>query len=450
MRNKPRLRSSRRSRWLPHRVIALLGVLFVAVPAIGQTYISTATQCEGTISRRSDTGSRRVHYLKTGPADGFFVAGSSLTIGNNIHYPRYLLNGYNVNDFTFCNDTVYFCGEDTAGIGFYGWISAQNMGIEIIWTYHFYRLYDDDDTYVTDVRHIEAFRSGGSLNVLLIGTYNHNGVLSKKSLIHVKDNSACTLAWGSVDAFDEVVVLDDYVVTANRKASRDNGHYAQYMRVLSKTPFTLYDSLFDYYSNWAERTTEGFVSAQGVGGNRLATAFYSDTAYYVNTFTVDSGILALHNCYTVATSAMPSIGDMAYNGSDSTLVILHNIDTVGTALFFDCSAFPVLSISRSEYPSLSFIGAPTLLSAAKRSSDSYIVTGIMNGHPFSWNTQSCGIQRQNTITGIETGISRALGATQRTTIGIQYNTSNENPEYFSVVPQCPGFIFGDDAETGKQ
>ncbi|MCR4811190.1 MAG: hypothetical protein K5867_01150, partial [Bacteroidales bacterium] len=201
-----------------------------------------------------------------------------------------------------------------------------------------------------------------------------SGYPTKKSIFHVKNNSTCTLAWGEVEAFDDVEILDNYVVTVERKADRFPNNYGQYMRVLNKTSFSLYDNLFDFYYDWDQRTTTAPVQLQAVGDNRFVSVYPYDTAYYFNAYSVSSGNISLHKYYTVPTGIQPTIGDVAYNSYDKTLAILLNIDTMGTAMFYNCTSYPTITLTTSKYPKIGSANPPyetRLLSLTNYSSSGF-------------------------------------------------------------------------------
>lgn len=241
-------------------------------------------------------------------------------------------------------------------------------------------------------------------------------------------------------------MLDDYVVALARKKTRDYPHEPHYMRVLNKNSFTLYDTLFDYYHcNLNGIESVGNVRLQATGANRLVSVYCKDTAYYVNAYSVNSsGILSLHKYYTIDTDTLPTIGDVAYNNSTGVLAVLHNIDTFGTARFYDCTAFPNITLSSSTYPYIEFV-YPTgpiqtkLSSVTKTASSIFVVTGLSGNKPVFWNGNSttCRIQRQFSMTSIESSCNRFLGATHRTTLNTGYSTFTSGFSSFMATRKCP-------------
>ena len=419
------------------------------MPAFGQTYTNSSLSYEGTITRSNDDGTGRMHYIKTGPTSGCFLYGLTYG-GNNPYFNARQITGYNINDFTVFNDTVYFCGEDSSGVGFYGWTSAQNDQ-NFSWTFHIYKLRDNFLRYVTDVRHIKVFRSGEDLNVLLIGTYKYQLFLSPiksySSLIHVQNNSTCTMAYSSVAYFDDVAILDDYVATIERKGARDTSREGHYLRLLNKNQFSLNDALFDTYYGWSIVPSIGHVRLQSVDTNRFVSVYRDDTAYFFNAYSVNNGSLVLHKYYKVLTNTIPDIGDVAYSSTSKTMVILHNIDTVGTAMFYDCSSFPNITLTNSYYPYIGHVPGnyqqdiqTRLLSVTK----SFFITGISDNKVVFWNTSAanCKRARQLSIVPLDAGILVDDEPTDRTTMTITHSTFSKPYLGFIVSTKCQGFVPG--------
>ena len=421
------------------RALLPLGLLLLAVPAFGQTYVGNASNCIGTITRSNDAGGKRMHYIKTGSTSGYFALGFSL--GNNPTCGSHNITGYTINDFTVLNDTIYFCGDDANGVGFYGWARAYGLS----WTYHIYKIYNSTTFTSSNISRIKVFRSGQDLNVLLIGTYRGSIFASYRSIFHIKNNDTCTVAYGDVEYFEDIAVLDDYVVAIARKKTRDYPHEPHYLRVLNKNSFTLNDTLFDYYHYWNPGIESvGNVRLQAMGLNNLVSVYCKDTAYYINTYSVNSnGVLSQHNYYTIATNTLPTIGDVAYSSTNKTLAVLHNIDTMGTAMFYDCTSFPNITLSSSIYPFVDFI-SPTdlvqtkLLSVTKSPSSYFVITGIYGNKPVFWKTLEsfCHLERQMSVASTETYNSRAYGETHRTTMNIHYSSSPDVYEIKQLERKC--------------
>ena len=421
------------------RALFPLGLLLLAMPAFGQTYVGNVSNCIGTITRSNDAGSKRTHYIKFGPTSGCFTSGFSL--GNNPAFGGYEISGYTINDFTILNDTIYFCGEDTNGVGLYGWVRASGLS----WTFHIYKIRNNLLSSSSNITKIKVFRSGQDLNVLLVGTYRRNIFSSYRSVFHIRNNDTCTVAYGDVEYFEDIAVLDDYVVAIARKKTRDYPHEPHYMRVLNKNSFTLNDPLFDYYHYWSPGIESvGNVRLQATGANNLVSVYCKDTAYYINTYSVDNnGILTQHNYYTIDTDTLPTIGDVAYNNTNKTLAVLHNIDTMGTAMFYDCTYFPNITLSSSIYPFVDYV-SPTdfvqtkLLSVTKSPSSYFVITGTYGNKPVFWNTHEifCHLERQLSVTLTETSNSREYGATHHAIMDIHHSSFTSSNAIYQLEGKC--------------
>ena len=434
-------RHSKKPQWHLRQIILTAILAIMSMPTFGQTYISQSSGMYGTITRSNDAGNKRYHYVKTGPTSGKFLWGLTFGTGNpNFSFCN--ITGYDIKDFTVFNDTVFFCGNDANGVGFYGWVKPA-----LQWTFHIYRLYTSD-TRITNVTRIKAFRSEQYMNILLIGTYHSSDSHQYRSLLHVKNFTTCTLAYGDPNYFEDVALLDDYVVTVSRKKTRQYPHEPRYLRVLNRSQFSLYDPLFDYYSAAMNSQSSlviesvGDVRLQPVGGNRFVSVYYNDSAYYFDAYTVASDILNLHKYYTVPTGTLPNIGDVAYNQSDNTLAILHNIDTVGTAAFYDCSLFPNISLSGAWTPFIALTIPLThtkLLSVTKRPSSKFVITGITGNKAVFWNTAntSCQLPQPISLSSVNSVCNRALGAVHKTTMSVHISSFNSIiGNNFTVITKC--------------
>ena len=436
--------------------IFMVALTIIATPIMGQTYTKNA-HVEETITRSNDDGSKRMHYVKTGTTNGVFL---SSFVANGIFFTSHQISGYKINDFTIFNDTVYFCGEDNNGMGIYGWTSTINDQ-NFNWTFHVYKIYDNASTFTTDIRRIKVFRSGQDLNVLLIGMYKAGGSSQYGSVMHIKNNSTCTIAYLNSDFFDDVAILDNYVVTIERKGNgRAPYNDAHQMRVLNKNQFSLYDALFDYYHAIGQIQSLGRLWLQAANNNNRFFSVYRDNVgFYFNTFSVNgTGSLICNNYFSIATSSMPTIGDVAYNDYDKTLAILYNIDTVGTAAFFNCASFHSIYLSSANYPSIYILGTTDpqtkLFSVTKQpSSSDFVITGICHNKLVFWNTINCNPSRQLSLTSIDGSLDRYLWAPNRTTIDITHLTfMSPNSEYYiyeDCVPVTP-WIENSGDEDGKE
>ena len=408
------------------------------MPLFGQTYISTGSDvCLSTISR-NPTGSYPVHYVKTGPYSGKIMF--NFVYMNNIYSFKTLpITNYNVNDLTVVGNLVFFCGEDNSGLGFYG-VCKKGTGINPPYYFRIFRLYNSTSEYVTDVQRIKVFCEGTDTNVLLIGRYfNNTGNISKNSIIHVKNHLTCTLAYSSVEHYDDVEVLDDYVVTVARKGEGEHPYEPQYLRVLNKSAFSLSDALFDYYYGWGKPETTDRVLLQKTGTNSLVSVFQRENEYYFNTYTVNSGTLQLYNCTQVNPPAQfTNVGDVSYNPSNNVLSIVHNSDTVGYTSLFNCSYYPTVNyINTYKADYLSQNNKDTLTSVARMSSAGFYVTGIKNSKMALWKMPNgCEYSVQCTTSVTESQINKAWGPTVKKTIDTHKVSFSASTVGFPFQEKC--------------
>lgn len=436
----------------------LLSFFFTAafMPLFGQTYISGGSDvCLSTISR-NPAGNYTVHYMKTGPYSGKILFGFTILNNTTSSFTALPITNYNVNDITVVGNKVFFCGEDNSGIGFYGtW--KKGAGFNAPYYFKIFKLYNTSSEYVTDVQRIKVFCEGTDTNVLLIGKYlNSVGNLSRNSIIHIRNNSTCTLAYSSVEHFDDVEIVDDYVVTVARKGEGEHPYESQYLRVLNKTSFSLYEALFNYYYGWDRTETTNRVLLEKTGSNDLVSVFQRENNYYFNTYTVsNTGILQLYNCTRVTPpSPLVNISDVSYNPYSGMLAIVNNSDTVGYTSLFSCSSFPTVSYTNSfKMSHLSTPNSDTLLSVARLSSAGFYVTGINGNKMVLWKMPyGCELSVQCSTSVTESQISRAWGPTEKKTIGIHQLSfqSSANSKQFSTdchVVVFPGLSSDKDDEN---
>lgn len=433
-------RNGNRSRITIRQALLVAALVMLSMPVFGQIYTGTSI-CKGSITRSDAVSGDCMHYVKTGSTSGYFM--SELVDDNLFSYGNlHPISGYDINDFVIFNDTVYICGVDENGIGFYGWTDAPST-LNANWIFVIYKLYDNADIFITNVNRIKVFRSGNDLNVLLVGTYRQSDSNSYGTIIHAKNNSVCTLAYQYGDSFNDVAILEDYVVTIEEKGDCRYPHNGHQMRVLNKNQFSLYDTLFDYYSDWGQRQSFGRIRLQATDNNNFVSIYRDEWGYYFNTFSVNIGSIVFYKYYTVATSALPNIGEVAYNSNTKTLAILHNIDTIGTVAFYDCSSFPNITLSSSSYPRIYDQGnqdrQTKLLSVTESPLSAYFVlSGICQNYPIIWKTASqiCISQRQLSLTAAEASIERLYWATNRINMAIHQNTYTSFHDYCGLNIKC--------------
>ena len=426
------------------RALFPLAVLLLAVPALGQTYMKNNEYSKGVITRSNEAGGKRMNYVKLTNTSGYFMS-EPVDENSSCTYNAHPISGYDISDFTIFNDTLYICGEDANGVGFYGWTSAPNT-LNANWTFHIYKLYDNSSTFIDQLLRIRVFRSGSDLNVLLIGMYRQSVLNSYSSILHVKNNNACTLAYVTGECFYDFAILGDYVVTIEEKGGirYHNGHY---MRVLNKNAFSLYDVLFDYSYSYGQIQSIGRLWLQAADVNNFVSVYRDEMGYYFNAFSVSGGNLLFHKYYAVATSIMPTIGDVAYNNQNKSLAILHNEDTSGTVSIFNCTSFPNIILSDARYPRINNVGTDPqtkLLSVAKiPGSTEFVIGGVFHDHPVIWKTASenCKVQRQISVTSANSVIDGSTWVANRTTMTLNQSTYTSYHEYgiWGIYCQSPQF-----------
>ena len=159
---------------------------------------------------------KHVIYGQENALSGFFIVEDPLS---TINYYKLKIDGYVVRDFVVLNDNVFFTGDDHHGDGFYAYFSlnAATSGVVNIT----YRHLLDNDYQFTGMRCLKAFTQGNETYVVLIGTRVRNGAV-QQCLFNVKnsDNTSNYLFDG-IEHFDDVEILDDYIVSAARKGGDD-------------------------------------------------------------------------------------------------------------------------------------------------------------------------------------------------------------------------------------
>lgn len=400
-----------------------------------QTYVFNNNNCTGSITRK--VGGRHYYYMKTGANSGeFFSHDPSTTILTVNKY-----NGYNVQDFTIVGDTIYICGEDASGKGFYGWTKTTGSFFSA-WKFNIYKLYDSESVYVTDVKRIRVFKSNSNIHVLLIGRYvDTAGHLNRNSIIHIKNNNQCNVAYSSVEHFDDVAVLDEYVVTIERKTDKNYISDPQYMRVLHKNNFSLSDTLFDYLSSWVYRRSIDRMFLQSIGSNKLVSVFNEDTAYYMNTYSVVNDTLQFHKCHVIHTDTVPTIQDVSFNDQTNDILVVHGNDTSSIASTYNCIVFPILTWVSSASPSInntSLSPYTSLSSVTPRSNTDFVVTGANQNRLVVWWKSGCNLTREHSMTRFSSYMRRSYGRPERVPISIHSTTLSRTTGTESWYLDCPG------------
>lgn len=407
------------------------------MPVFGQTDISTGSDvCLSAISRYQTGGFHPVHYMKTGPYSGNLIV--------SYNYPTVIalpVLHRNINDICVVGNTIFFCGEDTSGNGYYA--VCEGVGLNpSIFNARYFKLYNLNEEYITSAQRIRVFCEGSDTNVLLIGNYlNKVQNFNKSAIIHIKNDTACTVSYGSVEHFDDVEILDDYVVTVARKGIGGPLHEPHYMRVLNKSSFSLYDTLFNYYYGWDRRESISRILLQKTVENGLVSVYHTDNyGYFFNTYTVNSaGILQLYNYTNVVPQDYPlKVCDVSYNTSSSTLSIAHNSDTMGYVSLFGCSLFPTVSNTNSyklSFPNMN--DRDTLTSITRKSPSGFYISGIKNNKMLLWMMpHRCEVSDTPHVSTRESQINRKLGSTVKTPLEIHRSSTMLLVTYPSFTRIC--------------
>lgn len=352
-------------------------------------YINPADTCIGTITRYY-MRNPPVHYMKTSDRSGKFLFNWEPSFpGYNVTYPLY---GYDVTDFTVIGDTLFFCGNDPNRIGFYGWVNIS--GYPSTCQFNIYSL-SSNNNYITDVRRIRVFYGNHFPTILMIGNYvDQDNQINTSAVVHIKDSMFCEVAHSTDDYFDDIVVLDNYVVTVARKGHDDPHPAPHYMRVLHKNNFSLYDTLFDTLYMWGRREVNDRILTQHIGFNRFVTVYHNDTILFFNTYEVGGGgNLNIHRYYYMRVNINEPIRDVTYNDFDSTLMVIHKADNAVIASVFKRHIMPYLYFtwSCSMYPDVTNFctGCNTsLMSTSKISHSNYMVSGVLQNKIVVWKTDT--------------------------------------------------------------
>jgi hypothetical protein len=361
-------------------VIALLPSQF----CFGQdyVYIDTSDFCIGTITRYYEH-IPPMHYMKTSDRSGKFLFRWQYTPQSYLSFP---FSGYNVKDFTISGDTLFVCGEDPSGVGFYAWVD-MNVSSSL-WQFNIYNLFSAN-AYVTDVRRIRVFYLNNRPNILLIGNYVDQSI-NTPAVVHIKNDSDCWVAYRKGEHFDDIAVLDNYVVTVARKGYDNPENSPHFMRVLHKNNFSLSDNLFWNSYSWGQLSAKDRILLQNVMNDKLVSVYHVDSALYINTYSVNTnGILQCHRYHSMPTAVIDPIRDVTYNVFDTTLMVIHSTDSIGIASRFRYTSVDSLSWIWSRFPDMQnyCTGCETLLLATSQLyANTYMVSGISQNKMVVWKT----------------------------------------------------------------
>ena len=248
----------------------------------------------------------------------------------NSSVPCVAIVNRNVKDFIVLGDTVYFTGTLSSGTGYYGWFSLNDvinyspLSPGLIK----YKRFNINSTYrFRDMDCIKAYFYQGIRYILLIGNRitMATGEVSR-CLFEDKTytGASCTYATGGGDYFDDIVILNDYVVSVARKGDGSMQHTPIYIRRYNKSNSITDFNLIRLY-DWSVIEAVGRIRAQETGNNRFSIAYgWEGNGYVVSCFRIPVSTLILDKIYrTQNITAQCNIKDVGYRSGDSTLLVMH-------------------------------------------------------------------------------------------------------------------------------
>ena len=365
-------------------------------------FIDNNVTCINTITRYQSNGNQPIHYVKTSDSTGHFLYNFSRSKAPVGYFSKIPITGYNVTDFTVILDTIYMCGVKTHGRGFCGWMKLAPSPSNV--TLHLYHLWDDS-SFVMDPHRIQVFNNAAGTQMVLVGNcVNPSNPNGNPAIVHVQKNATSQFcaAYLPGEHFDDIVVLDDCVVTVARKGYNNPVNASQYMRVEPKSIFDLTNTIFERCYTMKTHSADSRVLLQHLDGNNLVSVYQDDEGYYINSHWVDASWYLHINQYLNVNTALKSIYDVSYNPSDTSLMVLHGKDFFNVASRFLCHSFPSISWIESYYPNVSNYcnGCPTSLKSLSRTgTNKFMVSGIISNDFMIWNTNvNCNITQSLSTT----------------------------------------------------
>ena len=438
--------------WLGLRHYGCHGILFRTLPILmffmlcfssfaqNGIFVDSTANVFNTISRCNSAGNRQIHYVKTSDSTGIFLFQFNLRQSKSPMgtYKKIPISGYNVTDFVVVRDTIYMCGIKTGGRGFYAWMRLGSSPTSVQMKVYHLR---DDTSFVTNPRRIQVFNSFSGTNVLLVGDLiNPSNQFYIPTIVHVRGNT-CYAAYLPGEYFDDIAVLNNYIVTSSRKGYNNPTNTSQLIRVTPKSILPLHSSLFKKYYHTKTPKTQSRVLLQHTDDNNFVTVYHNDYGFYINSLSVGSGGIPLISQYCTVDTTATNIFDVSYNIFDSTLMVIHSQSLHSTVSRFNCSLFPNISWIESYTPDVSVFcsGCMALTKSLCRNSSSskFLVSGILDNHFMVWNTNgSCNLSQNIGTTIIQTGLNNYENQVIIDTIGVTNWTLSRPIQTHTVYGVC--------------
>lgn len=330
-------------------------------------------------------GNRQVVYDQKSSTEGYFIVVEPLTTNA---YSKITLNGIIVRDFVVFHDSVFFTGDNYYGDGFYAYFSlnAVMSGIVDI-TYRY--LTNNDGFHFYGMDCIKAFTLAGETNVMLIGNRVKNEYV-ERCLFNTQINSSnLTYIYDANEHFDDVEILDDYVVSAARKGGDiklDPVFLRFYPRV---STFNMTGGICDYlYYARNEFFAHGRVRLQKYNGS-FCGLFFQNSSFKCSIFSfeVNPSVIPPTSVINIAgientRTPIDTLIDVGFNQIDNKLFVLFDsIRNVKRNLALNFTG--TINLSNPNI----YIVPHTAQSVADFGSSGFYVSSVINGDlSASWQT----------------------------------------------------------------
>lgn len=366
-------------------VVCCVGLMNTNV-SIGQNISEIEEFPEGasqTITQK--WGNRQVVYDQKSSTEGYFIVVEPLTTNA---YPKITLNSIIVRDFVVFHDSVFFTGDNYYGDGFYAYFSlnAVMSGIVDI-TYRY--LTNNDGFHFYGMDCIKAFTLAGETNVMLIGNRVKNEYVERCLLNTQINSSNLTYIYDANEHFDDVEILDDYVVSAARKGG-DIKLDPVFLRFYPRdSPFVMTGGIcndLQYVQN--EFYAYGRVRLQKYNGS-FCGLFFQNSSFKCSIFSfeVNPYIIPLTNIICNSTFNNPPFNiytliDVGFNQIDNKLFVLFDsISNANRIIALDFTG--TINLSNPNI----YIVPHTAQSVADFGSSGFYVSSVINGDlSASWQT----------------------------------------------------------------
>ena len=270
---------------------------------------------------------KHVIYGQENALSGFFIIEDPLSTTN---YYKLKIDGYVVRDFVVLNDNVFFTGDDHHGDGFYAYFSlnAATSGVVNIT----YRHLLDNDYQFTGMRCIKAFTQGNETYVVLIGTRVRNGAVQQCLFNASNSTTDSYYLYDEIEHFDDVEILDEYIVSAARKGGDDELDPV-FLRFFDRGSLPQWGPVGDYmYHDKNNLFALGRVRLQKYSGDNCGLLFknkFSECSIFsfeVNPY-ASSSTFVINTTYSYINHSnilIDTLLDVGFNQSDSRLFALCN------------------------------------------------------------------------------------------------------------------------------